>query len=79
MTDTSRVYVRLINDSYELRINDKIIHKGNLKKIPHITAVCTVDKASNQLITKAVNISDLRREFYVDNVRGSGIIYYLLP
>ncbi len=58
MTDTSRVYVRLINDSYELRINDKIIHKGNLKKIPHITAVCTVDKASNQLITKAVNISE---------------------
>ena len=39
-------------------LNDKVIHEHTLGAIPHISAVCTVDRNSGEVISKIVNFSE---------------------
>ena len=43
---------------HSLMLDGKVIHEHTLGAIPHITAVCTVDKENDLLITKLVNFSE---------------------
>ena len=52
--------VRIItdNDTFEIALNGNIIHHKALAEIPHITAVCTIDTKTSEIITKLVNFSE---------------------
>lgn len=52
--------VRIItdNDTFEITFNGNILHHKALAEIPHITAVCTVNKKASEVITKLVNFSE---------------------
>jgi len=55
---SNEVKINVLNDSFEIFLNEKLLHSANLKEIPHITAVCTVDKQNAEVITKVVNFSE---------------------
>lgn len=52
--------VRIItdNDTFEITLNGNVLHRKALAEIPHITAVCTVDTKTSEIITKLVNFSE---------------------
>lgn len=55
---TNHIEITAYEDNFKLMLDGKVIHEHTLGAIPHITAVCTVDKDRNQLITKLVNFSE---------------------
>ncbi|MDE6725078.1 MAG: hypothetical protein K2J79_05680, partial [Ruminiclostridium sp.] len=55
---SARVEINADGDEFEIKINGNPIHKATLKSIPHISAVCTVDEKSGELIIKLVNITE---------------------
>ena len=55
---TNHIEITAYEDSFKLMLEGKVIHEHTLGAIPHITAVCTVDKKKKQLITKLVNFSE---------------------
>ncbi|MDE6743336.1 MAG: hypothetical protein K2J95_05620 [Lachnospiraceae bacterium] len=54
----AKVEIDTNGDEFEIRINGSQIHKATLKAVPHISAVCTVDEATNELVIKIINITE---------------------
>jgi len=52
------VEIRTEADCFTVSFNGEVIHQKELAGIPHITAVCTVEEATRELITKIVNFSE---------------------
>ncbi|MDE7281650.1 MAG: hypothetical protein K2N36_07920, partial [Ruminiclostridium sp.] len=55
---SAHVKINTDGDKFEISINGELIHKTVLKAIPHISAVCTVDEKSGELVIKLVNITE---------------------
>ncbi|MDE6579983.1 MAG: hypothetical protein K2K41_05570, partial [Ruminiclostridium sp.] len=56
--NSARIEINTDGGEFEIRINGNPIHKATLKAVPHISAVCTVDEKSSELIIKLVNITE---------------------
>ena len=54
----NHVEITADEDSFIISFNGEVIHDHILSEIPHITAVCTIDENSNEVITKVVNFSE---------------------
>ncbi|MBP3593134.1 MAG: carbohydrate binding domain-containing protein [Lachnospiraceae bacterium] len=52
------VEIRTEADCFAVSLNGEVLHQKELALIPDITAVCTVDESSGELITKVVNFSE---------------------
>ncbi|MBQ7955750.1 MAG: hypothetical protein IJ282_08360 [Lachnospiraceae bacterium] len=52
------VEIETFETGFEIVLNGKVLHKETLALVPHITAVCTVDKKEETVITKLVNFSE---------------------
>ena len=50
--------IRTEADCFAVSLNGEVLHQKELALIPDITAVCTVDESSGELITKVVNFSE---------------------
>ena len=50
--------IRTEADCFTVSFNGEVLHQKELALIPDITAVCTVEEASGELITKVVNFSE---------------------
>ena len=55
---TAHIELTADEDSFKITLNDKVIHEHTLGAIPHISAVCTVDRNSGEVISKIVNFSE---------------------
>lgn len=55
---TNFIQIRTTQDRFEILLNNEILHGKTLDTIPHMTAVCTVDRENKKVITKLVNFSE---------------------
>lgn len=56
--NSAHIEIDTNGDEFVIKINGVLTHKATLKSIPHISAVCTVDETSGELIIKLVNITE---------------------
>jgi len=52
------VEIRTEADCFTVSFNGEILHQKELALVPNITAVCTVEETTGELITKVVNFSE---------------------
>lgn len=58
LEEENKIQIITDKDEFEIILNGAVLHRKTIAKIPHITAVCTVDKKSGEVITKLVNFSE---------------------
>lgn len=63
--DSNEVEIVTEGDSFEIKLNGVVLHRASLKEIPHLTAVCTVDEQSEEVITKVVNFTEKEIDVHI--------------
>lgn len=56
--EKNTVEINTYGDSFKIILNGVTLHEKLLTLIPHLTAVCTVDEKTSEVITKLVNFSE---------------------
>ena len=67
-----KLTVETKGNHYKLSVNGQVVHDGELKQNPEITAVCTLDDQANEAILKVVNVTDKAMDVTVSFDRAMG-------
>jgi alpha-L-arabinofuranosidase len=59
LEEKNTVEINTYGDSFKIVLNGVTLHEKLLTLIPHLTAVCTVDEKTLEVITKLVNFSEM--------------------